>query len=222
MKNTMKRALVLLSCFGQRWFVFAGFVFAGFALAVSAQVADPVLLKTIQSRLAVDTVIRGDFTQTRQLVGVKKPLMANGVKKKKKTRGVLWRTRTPFSQTMRVTQGEILQRDGDRVLMTLRADQEPAVNAISRVLFSLFVGDVSALAEYFDYRGQLDGDAGWQLHFTPRDAGLRTVIGALSLEGDRVVRQVTLTSAAGDVTRIVFSNVVTDTALTADERAQFE
>ena len=190
-------------------------------LVVPAQAAgDPALLQAIQSQLAVDTVIRGDFTQTRQLTGIKKPLVANGTFVVEKTRGVLWRTLKPFAQTMRVTQGEILQKDGERVLMVLSADQEPAVNAISRVLFSLFAGDLSALAEFFDYTGQSSN--GWQLSFTPRNDGLRAVIGSLSLEGDNVVRQVTLTSAAGDITRIVFSNVATAGALTADERAQFE
>ncbi|MDR2207506.1 MAG: outer membrane lipoprotein carrier protein LolA [Azoarcus sp.] len=211
MKNTAM--LLLLS----------GFILCGLGLTASAQAADdPALLRSVQSRLATDTVIRGDFTQTRQLTGVKKTLASNGVFVVEKTRGVLWRTLSPFPQTTRVTQGEILQKDGDRVLMTLRADQEPAVNAISRVLFSLFAGDLTTLAEYFDHHGQLDGDTGWQLSFAPRDAALRTVIASLSMEGDRVVRRVTLTSAAGDVTRIAFTNAVTASALTADEHAQFE
>ena len=194
----------------------------GLGLSIPAWAADdPALLHTIQSQLAVDMVVRGDFTQTRQLAGIKKPLVAKGTFVVEKTRGVLWRTLTPFPQTMRVTQGEILQKDGDRVLMVLRADQEPAVNAISRVLFSLFAGDISALAEFFEYTGRTGGGS-WQLSFTPRNDGLRAVIGLLSLEGDNVVRQVTLTSAAGDVTRIAFSNVTTAAALTADERALFE
>ena len=207
MKNTMKRTFALLM-----WF----------ALAIPAQAADLALLTSIQSRLAIDTVIRGDFTQTRQLAGVKKPLTAKGSFTVEKTRGVLWRTLTPFPQTMRITQGEILQKDGERVLMNLRAEKEPAVNAISRVLFSLFAGNISTLAEFFDHDGELVGNTGWRAHFTPRDAGLKAVIGSLSLEGDSVVRQVTLTSAAGDVTRIAFSNTATASALTDDERAWFK
>ena len=208
MKNAMGRALALLM-----WIL---------CIAVPSQAADdPALLRTIQSQLADDMVVRGDFTQTRQLAGIKKPLIANGTFVVEKTRGVLWRTLTPFPQTMRVTQGEILQKDGDRVLMVLRADQEPAVNAISRALFSLFSGDISGLAEFFDYTGQIVG-GGWQLSFTPRNDGMRAAIGSLSLEGDNAVRQVTLTSAAGDITRIDFSNVATAAALTSDERAQFE
>ena len=209
MKNVVKQTFTLLIWLSSCW------------LGVPAQAADLALLNTIQSRLTVATVIRGDFTQTRQLAGIKKPLVAKGSFVVEKTRGVLWRTLTPFPQTTRVTQGEILQKDGDRVLMSLSADKEPAAHAISRILFSLFAGDMSALAEYFDYTGQIDG-GGWQLSFTPREAGLRTVIGSMSLEGDSVVRQVTLTSAAGDITRIVFSNAATAAALTADERAQFE
>ncbi|MCL2160508.1 MAG: outer membrane lipoprotein carrier protein LolA [Betaproteobacteria bacterium] len=209
----MKRTLTLLTWFGLCWL----------ALAVPVRAADPALLSAVQSRLSIDTVIRGDFTQTRQLVGIKKPLSANGAFVVEKTQGVLWRTLAPFPQTTRITQGEILQKDGDRVLMSLRADQEPAANAISRVLFSLFAGDMSTLAEYFDYSGHPgSGSGGWKLSFIPRDAGLRTVIGSLTLEGDNTVRQVTLTSAAGDITHIVFSNITTAAALTADERAQFK
>lgn len=196
----------------------------GLALAFPVRAeGDPALLRVIQSRLTADTVIRGDFTQTRQLAGIKKPLAANGTFVVEKSRGVLWRAVKPFAQTTRITPGEILQKDGNQVLMSLNAEREPAVSAISRVLFSLFDGNMAALAEHFDYRGQAnDRDSGWQLHFTPRDAGLRAVIGSLALEGDHVVRQVTLTSAAGDVSHIVFSGIATDHALTADERAQFE
>jgi outer membrane lipoprotein-sorting protein len=212
MKNATMRMLALLMWCLPCWL----------GLALTAQATDdPGLLRSIQARLPTDKVIRGDFTQTRQLAGVKKPLVAKGSFAIEKTRGVLWRTLTPFPQTTRVTQGEILQKDNDRVLMSLSADQEPAANAISRVLFSLFAGDMAALAEYFSYTGQIDGSR-WQLSFTPREAGLKAVIGSMSMEGDSAVRQVTLTSAAGDITRIAFSNVATDTALTADERAQFE
>jgi len=209
MKNAIGRTFVLFL-----WL-------CGFVLAVPAQAADLTLLNTIQSRLALDEVTRGDFTQTRQLVGIGRPLVANGSFVVGKKQGVLWRTLTPFPQTMRITQGEILQKDDTRVLMVLRAEQEPAVSAISHVLFSLFAGNVSALAEYFDYTGKID-NGGWQLSFTPRDVRLRAVIGSLSLEGDDAVRLVTLTSAAGDITRIAFSNMTTAAALTADERAQFE
>ena len=207
----IKRTLALLALFGLCW------------LAAPVRAADPALLDTIQSRLLTDTVTRGDFTQTRQLVGIKKPLVANGTFVVEKTQGVLWRTLAPFPQTTRITQGEILQKDGDRVLMTLRADKEPAANAISRVLFSLFAGNMSTLAEYFDYSGHPgSGSGGWKLSFIPRDTGLRAVIGSLTLEGDNTVRKVSLTSAAGDITLIVFSNITTAAALSADERAQFE
>ncbi|MCL2075613.1 MAG: outer membrane lipoprotein carrier protein LolA [Betaproteobacteria bacterium] len=191
-------------------------------LAAPALAADPALLDAVQSRLTVDAVIRGEFTQTRQLAGIKKPLVATGSFVVEKTRGVLWRALAPFPQTTRITQGEILQKDGERVLMALRADREPAVNSISRVLFSLFASDMSALAEYFDHEGQTVGDTGWQLSFTPREAGLKTVIGSLVLEGDDVVRKVILTGAAGDITVISFSNIATAALLTADELAQFE
>ncbi|MDR2925858.1 MAG: outer membrane lipoprotein carrier protein LolA [Azoarcus sp.] len=215
MKNAMAQA--------SRWLKAAAL--CGLFLAVPAQAeGDPALLRDIQSRLADDTVIRGNFTQTRQLAGIKKRLSANGSFVVDKTRGVLWRAVKPLAQTTRITQGEILQKDGGQVLMNLNAEQEPAVSAISRVLFSLFDGNMAALAEYFDYRGQPNGgkDGGWQLHFTPRDAGMRAVIASLTLEGDHVVRHVTLTSAAGDVSRIAFSDIATDHALTTDERAQFE
>jgi len=212
MNPAMSRTSLLCACF----------ILFGLCLAVPAKAADdPALLREIQSRLTLDAVIRGDFTQTRQLAGIKKPLVANGAFVVEKTRGVLWRALTPFPQTTRITQGEILQKDGERVLMVLQADKEPAIHAISRVLFSVFAGDISALTEYFAYTGRIDGKH-WQLSFTPKSDALRAVIASMALEGDSVVRQVTLTSAAGDMTRIAFTNVATAALLTADEHAGFE
>ena len=182
--------------------------------------SSPQLLQNIQKRLATDNVVRGDFTQQRQLAGVKKTLNAQGRFVVDKQRGVIWQTVKPFSQTTRITRNEIVQRDGSQVLMKMSADKEPVVKTISSVLFAVSAGDVQTLTSYFKHNGTMDNGR-WQVTFTPKNAGLAKVIRQLQLSGDTAVQQVTLTGASGDLTRIEFKQVSTGKALTADENKQF-
>ena len=66
-----------------------------------AQAAAPVA--KIQSMLAKPDVLCGRFDQTKQLAGMKKPLLSHGRFCVVKGKGVLWRTLKPFPNTLRLT-----------------------------------------------------------------------------------------------------------------------
>ena len=131
--------------------------------------ADDALFKDIESKLIDAPVIHGQFTQSRQLVGVKKPLTSTGSFLVDKQRGVIWKAEKPFPSTLRVTRGEILQKNGDQVMMKLSSDKEPTVKTVSGLLFSLFSGDVGALGKLFNAQGSTSGK-NWKLALTPKDA----------------------------------------------------
>lgn len=190
-----------------------------FTMAACAQAAAPVA--KIQSMLARPDVLCGRFDQSKQLAGMKKPLLSNGRFCVVKGKGVLWRTLKPFPNTLRLTRDEIVHLQGDRVAMRMDARNEPVVRTINSVLFSLLGGDLAQLDKLFEVDGTADKDS-WQVALKAREPALAKAIGAVKLEGGAYVKRIEMNEASGDNTSIVFSAMQAGEAvMTPEEAAQF-
>jgi hypothetical protein len=175
----------------------------------------------IQAILAKPKVLCGRFDQTKQLAGLKNPLRSSGRFCVVADKGVLWRSLQPFANTLRLTRDEIVQWHGERLAMRLNAKQEPTVQLINTLLFSILAGDFGQLEKYFDVEG-VAGDGAWSVKLKARDAGVAKVIGAIALDGGAYVKNIAIDEAKGDRTRIVFSAIQTgEQAMTSEEAALF-
>ena len=175
----------------------------------------------IEAMLARPKILCGRFDQTKQLVGLKKPLASNGRFCVVAEKGVLWRSLQPFPSMLKLTRDEILQLEGDRVALRLDAKQEPAVRMINSVLFAALAGDFERLKNIFDIEGAVQNGA-WSVTLKARSAALAKAIGTIALEGGAYVRNVMIVEASGDRTKIVFSDIRSgDGAMSADEAALF-
>ncbi|PUA19791.1 outer membrane lipoprotein carrier protein LolA [Glaciimonas sp. PCH181] len=193
---------------------------AGVFFCAFAQAAAPVA--KIQEMLAKPPVLCGRFDQTKQLMGMKKPLLSNGRFCVVSGKGVLWQTLKPFPNTLRLKRDEIVQMQGDRVAMRMDAKQEPVVRMINSVLFSLLAGDLSQLETLFDMDGSIQGNS-WKVALKARQPALANAIGTLALTGGTYVKSVTINEASGDHTEITFSALQTGvTAMTAEEGASLD
>ena len=135
------------------------------ALSGISHAAEPAKTNTsaatvakIQAMLAKPAILCGNFEQSKQLSGIKKPLLATGRFCVVNGKGVLWRTLKPFPNTLRLTRDEIVQFQGERVAVRLAATQEPTVRMINSVLFSLLAGDLSQLDKLFEIDGSVESD----------------------------------------------------------------
>jgi len=191
-----------------------------FFLACAAVHAEDVL-RGIQRQLVLEPVIRGEFTQTRKLTQIRKTLVSRGNFLVAQNYGVIWQQSHPMTQTTRLTHDEIVQTDGQMTLMKVSADQEPVLKIVNGILFAVFSGDLAALAQHFDYSGNVESN-GWRIRFTPRDANLARLIGELRLAGGRDISSIEMESAAGDVTRIEFGALTHDKTLSDAEKKRFE
>jgi len=188
-------------------------------VALTASAAAPVA--KIQSMIARPKVLCGRFDQQKQLVGLKKPVAANGRFCVLAGKGVLWRTLQPFPNTLRLTREEIVQFRGDRVAMRLDAKQEPAVRLINGVLFAVLEGDLSQLEALFEIDGSVHGNS-WNVVVKAREPSVAKVISSIALQGDAYVKSVVILEENGDRTAITFSSIETgDAAMSADEAALF-
>ncbi|QRX83018.1 outer membrane lipoprotein carrier protein LolA [Glaciimonas sp. PAMC28666] len=190
------------------------------SISVSALAAAPIA--KIQEMLEKPAVLCGRFDQTKQLMGIKKPLLSNGRFCVVNGKGVLWRTLQPFPNTLRLKRDEIVQMQGDHVAMRLDAKQEPVVRMINSVMFSLVAGDLSQLESLFDIDGSIQGNS-WKVALKARQPALAKAIGTLALTGGTTVKSVTINEASGDRTEITFSGVQSGpNAMTAEEGAALD
>jgi hypothetical protein len=191
------------------------------ALMALSQAQAAVPVAKIQAMLARPAIMCGKFDQTKQLAGMKKPLIAEGRFCVVANKGVLWRTLKPFPSTLRLTRDEIVNYQGDRVAMRLDAKTEPTVRVINDVLFSLLAGDLGQLDALFDGEGTVDAGS-WSVSLKPRTAALEKAIGAIKLEGASYVKSIVMSEAGGDRTTIIFSAIQTgESAMTKEEAALF-
>jgi hypothetical protein len=193
------------------------------ALAILAFVplSGAAQVEKIPALLAKPKVLCGNFEQTKQLAGLKKPLISSGRFCLVVEKGVLWRTLHPFPNTVRVTREEITQSQGERVTTRLSAKQEPAIGVINSVLFSLLAGDFGQLQKLFDVDGKVIKDS-WTVVLKARDPSLARMLGQISLAGGAFVTSIVMDETGGDRTRIVFSAIETgDHAMSKHEAEIF-
>jgi hypothetical protein len=178
-------------------------------------------LEKIQSMLVKPRVLCGRFDQSKQLTGLKKPLVSNGRFCVVADKGVLWRTLQPIASAVRLTRDEIVYLREDRVERRLDARQEPAARMISDVLSGLLAGDLRPIEELFEVDGAIQ-DQSWKMTLIAREPNLAKAISNVVLEGGAYVNDITISDAGGDRTHIVFSEIQTgDAAMRADEAALF-
>ena len=191
-------------------------------LAPISHAADAAVDAITQS-VARPDVLRGQFTQDKQVSGFKNPLRSQGQFVVARQHGVIWTTQRPFPSEVVVTADRILsrQRDGTN-RVELDARQQPAMRSVNAIMFALMSGDVQALSSQFNIKAQREGQ-GWRLQLTPKSAMLAKAFQSLSLQGDRYVRQVEIIEANQDRTLIQFSALTeAPDALSADEARRFD
>jgi Outer membrane lipoprotein carrier protein LolA-like len=197
------------------WFVTCSALLAAMPLWAGAP------LENIQSMLAKPKVLCGRFDQSKQLTGLKRPLVSNGRFCVIADKGVLWRTLQPFPNTVRLTRDEIVYLQEDRVTMRLGAKQEPAVRMISNVLSALLAADLGQIEKLFEVDASIH-EHSWSVILKAREPVLAKAISKVALDGGAYVNNITISEGGGDRTRIEFSEIQTgDAAMSADEAALF-
>ena len=191
------------------------------AFAVFARAQDDRNVEKIQTLLAKPDTLCGHFEQAKTLVGLKKPVISSGRFCVVAGKGVLWRTLVPFPASVRLTRDEIVESNGDQVTNRLSTREDPGVRVVTELLFSLLAGDVKRLSTSFDVGVKFAGK-NWQAALTPRDAGMRRVVGRIELNGGEYVSSITIREAGGDRTDITFSAIATGQgAMQPGEAKQF-
>ncbi|MFF2048538.1 outer membrane lipoprotein carrier protein LolA [Stenotrophomonas bentonitica] len=193
-------------------------------LAVVAPALAATDVEAVKQRVAKVDVLRGEFTQEKQVAGFKNPLRSQGRFVLAQDHGVVWTTLKPFPSEVVVTRDRILSRQSDgSSRVELDGRQQPAMRSVNAIMFALMSGDAQALSAQFTVKVEVLPGNAWRMQLTPRSAMLGKVFAQLTLSGDRYVREVQINEANQDVTRIHFAGMSdTPAALSADEGRKFE
>jgi len=182
-------------------------------------------VEAVKQRVAKVDVLRGEFTQEKQVAGFKNPLRSQGRFVLAQDHGVVWTTLKPFPSEVVVTRDRILSRQSDgSSRVELDGGPQPGTRpGPTTTLALLMSGDAQALSAQFTVKVEVLPGNAWRMQLTPRSAMLGKVFAQLTLSGDRYVREVQINEANQDVTRIHFAGMSdTPAALSADEGRKFE
>lgn len=181
-------------------------------------------VEAVKQRVAKVDVLRGEFSQEKQVAGFKNPLRSQGRFVLAQDHGVIWTTLKPFPSEVVVTRDRILSRQSDgSSRVELDGRQQPAMRSVNAIMFALMSGDAQALSAQFTVKVEVLPGNAWKMQLTPRSAMLGKVFAQLTLSGDRYVREVQINEANQDVTRIHFAGMSdTPATLSTDEGRRFE
>jgi len=166
-------------------------------------------LEQIQKTITKPDILCGRFDQQKYLKDIRAPLRSEGRFCIHSEKGILWRNLKPFQSTMRLNKNEIVITQGDQVASRLDTTQEPMIQMINGVLFSLISVDLSQLSKLFDVNAHFDKNKTWSVRLKPQQTGLLKVISQITLQGDQYVKQVEITEKSGDRINMSFSGMRT-------------
>ncbi|MGF1755271.1 outer membrane lipoprotein carrier protein LolA [Vibrio makurazakiensis] len=182
-------------------------------------------LNDVQQALASHSLVRGEFTQTRNMEMFSQPLTSKGRFLLDKENGLLWDQTAPFPVKLVLTKDKLSQKFADQTPQIITAKENPMAFYFSHIFLSVFHGDTEQLKQQFDliFSPSQDTHNQWELKLSPKAAPLSSVFNNIILVGNSDIEKITLEEVRGDSTVIEFTNQThLPEALTHAEKAQFQ
>lgn len=175
------------------------------AATLPARATEPDTLARIGTQIEQHAVVRAEFTQSKQMAALKRPLVTTGRLVFSRRHGVLWQIEQPYRMSYVLGEERIVEiaSDGTRRERGLR--DVPGLAQVGRVFRAMLGANTAALREVFEVRVQ--GDlVKWEIELKPRQAQLAQFLSGLQLSGGRFVEGIRIGETGGDMTHIRFRN----------------
>ncbi len=191
-------------------------VFFALSVATAGQAGAADLYEQVAQKLAENTLLRADFTQTRHLAALKKPLQISGHMMFSRDAGVIWQIDRPYRMGYVMTGKGVTELLPDGGQKTRSTGNIPGIGSVEGIFRGILSADRKALDQHFN--SQLKGSAAkWNLSLQPRTPALQKALKSVELSGGAYVDEVRILEVSGDDTQIRFSKVEPVKKLTADE-----
>lgn len=191
-----------------RRLVYVVVLFALFG-SLSLHAAEGDVLDKIGVKIQQYPVIRADFTQTKQMPALKRPLVTTGQLTFSRNDGVLWQIFQPYRMSYILGEDKIIEIDANGIRKEKGMRDVPGLAQIGRVFRAMLGADTSALRSYFDIsthvgtQGETDK---WQLLLKPRQSPLSKALSAIELSGSQFVESIISHETSGDTTTLRFNH----------------
>ncbi|MFC1237672.1 outer membrane lipoprotein carrier protein LolA [Vibrio sp. F74] len=178
-------------------------------------------LQDVQTLLAAQSLVRGDFEQHRTMEMFSQPLTSTGNFVIHKKSGLLWQQTAPFPVNIILTDDKLSQQFANQPAQVMTEKENPMAFYFSHIFLSLFDGNAQQLNQQFTTSFSDNAEV-WTLTLTPNQAPLNAVFSDITISGTLYINQIELTEVRGDKTTILFNNQTEQpNTLTPDESAFF-
>ncbi len=184
-------------------------------------------ISELQTVLSQNSIVRGEFTQTRNMEMFAQPLTSQGTFLLDKSNGLLWTQTTPFPVNLVLTDNKLSQRFADQPAKIITDKENPMAFYFSHIFLSVFHGDTQKLQDQFSLSFQpatvqsSDENTGsWTLTLKPKSAPMNAVFEAITLQGNSDIERIELKEIRGDSTVIEFSKLSHQPEVLSDAEAQ--
>ncbi|WP_192890135.1 LolA family protein [Vibrio bathopelagicus] len=186
-------------------------------------------ISELQTVLSANSIVRGEFTQTRNMEMFAQPLTSQGTFLLDKSSGLLWTQTTPFPVSLVLTDNKLSQRFADQPAKIITDKENPMAFYFSHIFLSVFHGDTQTLQEQFSlsFEPANEPSSGgsaentlWTLTLTPKSSPMNAVFEAITLQGHNDIERIELKEIRGDSTVIEFSQLSHQPEVLSDAEAQ--
>ncbi|MEZ8045326.1 outer membrane lipoprotein carrier protein LolA [Vibrio sp. 10N.237.312.C02] len=221
------RKKISIALLGLASMMASSFVIANESTATVGSISD------LQTVLSANNIVRGEFTQTRNMEMFAQPLTSQGTFLLDKSNGLLWTQTTPFPVSLVLTDNKLSQRFADQPAKIITDKENPMAFYFSHIFLSVFHGDTQKLQEQFSLDFEpatttnTDESANassqgtrWTLTLKPKSAPMNAVFEAITLQGKNDIERIELREIRGDSTVIEFSQLSHLPEVLSDAEAQ--
>ena len=170
----------------------------------------------VAAQLAAPAVLRGNFTQAREIALLQSPLLSSGqfILSEK---GLYWQQEQPIPALMIANDERIMQQVDDGAMQDIDVVKNPVVLSFSNSFLSIFRGSEAELRKRFEVEFTSDADS-WTIRLTPVSYPMSEAIDSITLHGLEYIEMITVISRSSDATTISFTDLQTEPdQLTDDE-----
>lgn len=209
--------------FANIWTKFRWFFLLIVLPAASVQAHDAALADNVAQQLRASPLVRANFTQTKQIAALKRPVLSRGRFVFSKERGIVWELLQPINLTYLLQVNGVIEIGADGRTRRQSGREAQGMMEVGRILNALWSGNTTVLEPLFQIEMQGKPEQ-WHLKLVPKSAPLSGFLTRIVVSGRAAqIQHVTLIeAAAGDSMSIDFQTEIPPAPLNPQEIRWFD